>query len=64
MVTEEEFEKAIGWPPNDDDMERVNCKTVGDIGHWSCGWCNICDKPRFECGHLVYSPLPNHQGQE
>lgn len=47
------FEQKTGTAPINDDLERVNCDMVGRIGHWSCGWCDTHDKPRFQCGCLV-----------
>lgn len=49
-MNEEEFKVKTGRPPKDDDLERVNCPIPGQIGHFSCGWCNKCDQPRFQCG--------------
>ena len=46
----EEFERKVGRPPRNDDLERVNCVAAGDPGHWYCGWCREHDLPRFECG--------------
>ena len=34
----EEFEAKTGEPPVQDDLERVNCKAAGSIGHWLCGY--------------------------
>ena len=45
-----EFEKATGRKPEQDDLERVNCPDSGDIGHLSCGWCDLHQGPMFECG--------------
>jgi len=47
-VTEEEFTKAVGRPPEDDDLDRANCKEVGDIGHIGCGVCEH-GRPVFTC---------------
>ena len=35
--------------PINDDLERINCKQAGEIGHTMCGWCDIHDRPIFEC---------------
>ena len=58
VITEEYFEDRVGRPPQDDDMHRCNCEEVGPSGHggrlrghYYCGWCDLCDKPRFICGH-------------
>jgi len=45
-----EFEQTTGRKPEQDDLERVNCDQVGEIGHLSCGWCSSHDGPMFECG--------------
>lgn len=52
-ITEEQYEKHYGHPPTDDDLERVNCKTVGRVLHSQCGWCDKHNAPRFACGCLV-----------
>ena len=49
-MNEYEFEQATGRKPIEDDMERVNCEQMGEIGHLSCGWCAVHDQPMFECG--------------
>ena len=49
MKTVKEFEAAMGRPPEDDDMERVNCPDAGKILHTCCGWCEDCDRPMFAC---------------
>ena len=33
---------------------RTNCKTVGEVGHWNCGWCDTHKCPRHECMCSVY----------
>lgn len=38
MITAEQFKAATGFDPQDDDLERCNCKHVGEIGHIFCGW--------------------------
>ena len=45
------FAKIVGRPPECDDLERVNCSDAGGVGHFMCGWCDACGRPRFECGH-------------
>jgi uncharacterized OB-fold protein len=52
IYTAEEFKLAVGREPEADDLERVNCPNAGRVGHYSCGWCEKCDKPYFECIHL------------
>lgn len=51
MISCAKFRVAVGWPPENDDMERCNCERAGQIGHFLCGWCDSCDLPRFLCGH-------------
>lgn len=45
-----EFTRKTGHQPQLDDLERCNCKLAGSAGHWSCGWCDDCDLPQFQCG--------------
>jgi hypothetical protein len=50
MITAEQFEKAVGRKPEDDDLDRVNCSEAGSIGHLCCGWNNVENKPQFDVG--------------
>lgn len=52
-INEAEFERRFGYAPKNDDLERVNCEHAGDAGHYFCGVCIRCDKPRMICGHFV-----------
>lgn len=36
-----------------EDMERIECKKVGKINHYFCGFCLKHDVPRFRCGCFV-----------
>lgn len=47
-MTEQEFEKIVGRPPEDDDMDRVNCDRAGKPGHHQCGVCEH-GRPKFTC---------------
>lgn len=47
-VTAEQFEKATGRPPQDDDLDRCNCPNAGEIGHLLCGWDDHLNLPAFE----------------
>lgn len=47
-ITAARFKQATGYTPQRDDLERCNCKDAGQVGHWSCGWCEH-DKPVFMC---------------
>ena len=53
MIDAAQFAKATGREPEDDDLERSNCRLAGNIGHSYCGWCSEHDKPRFICGGFV-----------
>ena len=59
MITPEIFFEKTGQQPEKDDLERVNCKKAGELGHGFCGWCSIHDLPKFSCG----CPYP-HTGQK
>lgn len=47
MITAVEFEGATGWPPMNDDLERVNCPDAGQDGHLMCGWNAKAHLPNF-----------------
>lgn len=53
MITAAAFTQSVGNVPEQDDLERVNCDAAGTPGHYACGWCLECDKPRFVCGHIL-----------
>lgn len=57
-ITAEYFKKRVGRQPKDDDLHRANCNRAGNIGHFMCGWCNECNKPRFACMHIVTQESP------
>lgn len=46
-ITIQEFEKAVGRPPENDDLERCNCPEAGQDGHESCGWNYEDNLPQF-----------------
>lgn len=48
-VTASEFERIVGSPPENDDLERANCPKAGTPGHRDCGVCLGCNRPRFTC---------------
>lgn len=54
-ITKEYFTEKVGRPPENDDLERCNCKDAGKLGHYACGWCKKCDLPVFMCGHFMAS---------
>ncbi|KKM67311.1 hypothetical protein LCGC14_1472370 [marine sediment metagenome] len=57
-MNREEFIKVIGHEPEQDDLERANCKLAG-LGHWACGVCERCRRPRFTCTCTVVSERPD-----
>lgn len=50
VITASEFELHVGYPPEDDDLERVNCDTPGIKGHTQCGWNWKRNLPVFMVG--------------
>lgn len=51
-LSDRDFFHLVGRPPEKDDLHRVNCTRVGEIGHMMCGYCAKCSAPRFLCGHF------------
>lgn len=49
-ITKEEFKKATGYDPENDDLERVNCSEAGKVGHLCCGWNYTKNMPVFLVG--------------
>lgn len=47
MITAEQFEAAVGHPPENDDLVRVNCPKAGQLGHFQCGWDVVRGMPVF-----------------
>lgn len=47
-MTVHEFEQHTGRKPQQDDMERVNCQTVGQPSHQCCGWNHRSKRPFYE----------------
>ena len=47
-----QFFKKFGKKPEDNDLARVNCKAGGEPGHYFCGLCRKCRKPKFLCEHF------------
>jgi len=56
MKTEQDFTEAVGSPPENDDMDRVNCPKAGKAFHFGCGWCDSCNLPHFMCSHEIMVP--------
>lgn len=50
MITRKKFMQATGRKPEQDDLERCNCKQAGAPGHFFCGWDATLNKPVFEVG--------------
>ncbi len=46
-ITRETFLAATGREPENDDLERCNCKEAGKLGHYSCGWNAAENRPQF-----------------
>lgn len=46
-ITADIFRAATGQEPQQDDLERCNCKQPGDIGHYHCGWSSFLNRPFF-----------------
>lgn len=53
QITREQFVVMTGREPLRDDLDRVNCQLAGQVGHYFCGLCRECQKPRFVCGHYI-----------
>lgn len=49
-ITAAYFEKRVGHPPENDDLDRCNCDKAGETGHWYCGWDWEADLPQFMTG--------------
>ena len=48
-ITAKYFKDKVGREPENDDLERSNCKDAGKRGHKYCGWCKQCSKPKYMC---------------
>lgn len=47
--TEQDFFNATKQHPENDDLERANCKQHGKLGHSACGVCHKHNLPVFMC---------------
>ena len=56
IITAEQFKVATGHEPERDDLERCNCKLVGHMGHWQCGWNTAANLPRFMTNEMITEP--------
>ena len=66
FVTVEMFTKFVGRAPEQDDMDRVNCTHVGQMGHHFCGWNYAKNLPVFMAGEETYRQFvenSNTQGE-
>jgi hypothetical protein len=54
IMTAEAWERAVGRPPENDDLERANCPDRGKAGHWSCGWDYHANLPIYMTGSDIY----------
>lgn len=45
------FIEMTGREPEQDDLDRTFCLEAGQDGHYYCGICEKCKKPRFICTH-------------
>ena len=45
----EQYRAFTGRWPIQDDLARVNCRIAGEVGHFSCGWCEKHNAPMFHC---------------
>ena len=48
-IDAERFEELAGYPPEGDDLERVNCDKIEEPGHYACGWCLVHKMPFYSC---------------
>jgi hypothetical protein len=46
-ISAEQFRKATGYSPTQDDLERSNCPNAGKPGHLGCGWDASRNLPNF-----------------
>jgi len=49
QITKKLFKEYTGREPENDDLERCNCKKAGLLGHQQCGWCKVRNIPVYEC---------------
>lgn len=61
-ITREYFIAYVGREPENDDLERCNCKHAGQPGHGSCGWDRVTELPMFMVGfperRFIYGDTP------
>lgn len=54
-ITAEMFKAAMGYEPENDDLQRCNCALAGELGHTQCGWNWDHNKPQFCFGPVLTS---------
>lgn len=63
LITETLFTACVGRKPEQDDMERVNCKKAGEPGHHFCGWNWVHSAPCFQVGQEEKTPVAVSTGK-
>lgn len=58
MITEEIFISSTKYPPEGDDMERVNCPLAGQPGHLNCGWNYTKNLPAYSVPTSAEDRIP------
>jgi hypothetical protein len=53
MITAQDFEKATGRLPENNDLERANCPQAGELGHFHCGWNQERNLPRSQTAPFI-----------
>lgn len=56
-MTPADFLSRFGFEPQNDDLHRVTCATIGATGHQQCGICAEHGRPRFACGCLAFGEV-------
>ena len=56
-ITEARFIEAVGYPPENDDLQRSNCPKAGELGHFFCGWDAEANLPRFMTRPVILTHL-------
>lgn len=46
-ITAKKFKAATGVDPDQDDLERCNCREAGSLLHQFCGWDHARNLPNF-----------------
>lgn len=56
-ITAEDFRRATGHEPQNDDLDRANCPLAGKFGHSQCGWNHQVNLPVFMAGPEPPKPV-------